>query len=613
MSSPGIIMTGKFARPSSGAFQSYIEYMDRENAVRNEAYEQYSAFTASEGTSELYEGDSEETLDGYIKYMANPIKTSNLFTLETNSLDSYDISELKSAFIQASESGSPMWQDVFSFRNEWLVEHGYLDPITNQLDEKKIQNATRLGMNAMLKKEDMTHSAIWTASIHYNTDNIHVHIATVEPKSTRDMHTYTDPKTNMTITERKGYRSRATLRSMKSAFANQLIGLEAERTRIDELKKKMIEGMRSEIGKSTITQYGDLLQQIIEKLPPQKGYQKYGYAEKFDFKKPLDQMINIFLKENYSDLLNEIQERQERISFEEETAFGEGRTSSENKMKTLYTRLGNSILKHIKELDIHPKRNQHARFDATELEELQENFKDRNLGDQRIANEFVKQKRLKKKPQYTVADFEDALKLLMEHSKNDKGRPSDEDIDNFYRARKEKRWSQINHNDKGLEIPLKVDIEKETVELDQAFDKVVNNEKRFKKDGPPTQQMIKQYHESLIKKRSRQLPKESDSYQLLFLNESDYVSGTFSEIKDKTEKEFQSNKLNDFKRIKKSRTPKLSIKEMEARQRAWQDEMNRRKQISKLKRLLNDSTEQWRNEQKYQQMVNEIEYLAGDS
>lgn len=606
-------MTGKFARPSSGAFQSYIEYMDRENAVRNEAYEQYSAFTASEGTSELYEGDSEETLDGYIKYMANPIKTSNLFTLETNSLDSDDIAELKSAFIQASESGSPMWQDVFSFRNEWLVEHGYLDPITNQLDEKKIQNATRLGMNAMLKKEDMTHSAIWTASIHYNTDNIHVHIATVEPKSTRDMHTYTDPKTNMTITERKGYRSRATLRSMKSAFANQLIGLEAERTRIDELKKKMIEGMRSEIGKSTITQYGDLLQQIIEKLPPQKGYQKYGYAEKFDFKKPLDQMINIFLKENYSDLLNEIQERQERISFEEEAAFGEGRTSSENKMKTLYTRLGNSILNHIKELDIHPKRNLHARFDATELEELQENFKDRNLGDQRIANEFVKQKRLKKKPQYTAADFEDALKLLMEHSKNDKGRPSDEDIDNFYRARREKRWSQINHNDKGLEIPLKVDIEKENVELDQAFDKVVNNGKRFKKDGPPTQQMIKQYHESLIKKRSRQLPKESDSYQLLFLNESDYVSGTFSEIKDKTEKEFKSNKLNDFKRIKKSRTPKLSIKEIEAHQRAWQDEMNRRKQISKLKRLLNDSTEQWRNEQKYQQMVNEIEYLAGDS
>lgn len=606
-------MTGKFARPSSGAFQSYIEYMDRENAVRNEAYEQYSAFTASEGTSELYEGDSEETLDGYIKYMANPIKTSNLFTLEINSLDSDDIAELKSAFIQASESGSPMWQDVFSFRNEWLVEHGYLDPITNQLDEKKIQNATRLGMNAMLKKEDMTHSAIWTASIHYNTDNIHVHIATVEPKSTRDMHKYTDPKTNMAITERKGYRSRATLRSMKSAFANQLIGLEAERTRIDELKKKMIEGMRSEIGKSTITQYGDLLQQIIEKLPPQKGYQKYGYAEKFDFKKPLDQMINIFLKENYSELLNEIQERQERISFEEEAAFGEGRTSSENKMKTLYTRLGNSILNHIKELDIQPKRNQHARFDATELEELQENFKDRNLGDQRIANEFVKQKRLKKKPQYTAADFEDALKLLMEHSKNDKGRPSDEDIDNFYRARKEKRWSQINHNDKGLEIPLKVDIEKETVELDQAFDKVVNNGKRFKKDGPPTQQMIKQYHESLIKKRSRQLPKESDSYQLLFLNESDFVSGTFSEIKDKTEKEFKSNKLNDFKRIKKSRTPKLSIKEMEARQRAWQDEMNRRKQISKLKRLLNDSTEQWRNEQKYQQMVNEIEYLAGDS
>lgn len=153
MSSPGIIMTGKFIRPGSGAFQSYIEYLDREKAVRNEAYESYSAFTSTEGTSGVYEGDSEETLDGYIKYMANPVKTSNLFTLETNSLDEADIAELKNEFINAADNGSAMWQDVFSFRNDWLIEHGYLDAETNQLDESKLQLATRLGMNAMLKKK----------------------------------------------------------------------------------------------------------------------------------------------------------------------------------------------------------------------------------------------------------------------------------------------------------------------------------------------------------------------------------------------------------------------------------------------------------------------------
>ncbi|EOA3387141.1 MobP2 family relaxase, partial [Enterococcus hirae] len=273
-------MTGKFARPGSSAFQSYIDYMDREEAIRNEAYDSYSAFTNKEGTNATYEGDEEETLEGYIRYMANPNKTSRLFSNDKHRLDENDVKEMKKQFTAAAKNGSAMWQDVFSFDNQWLVQHGYLDPKTNQLDEEKIHYAVRLAMTTMLEEEKMSTSAVWTASIHYNTDNIHVHVATVEPYPTRELKTFIDSETGEKVTEVKGYRSKKTIRKMKSSFANQLLGLQKERAQIDSLKKIMIEGIRSEQGKKQLHEMSQNLIRVAEKLPPQKGYQKYGYAEK---------------------------------------------------------------------------------------------------------------------------------------------------------------------------------------------------------------------------------------------------------------------------------------------------------------------------------------------
>ena len=116
--------------------------MDREEAVRNEAYEAYSAFTNREGTSAAYEGDEDETLEGYIHYMANPVKTSRLFSADKHQLNEEDLKRMKEQFTAAAKNGSVMWQDVFSFDNQWLVQHGYLDERTNQLKEEEIRIKT---------------------------------------------------------------------------------------------------------------------------------------------------------------------------------------------------------------------------------------------------------------------------------------------------------------------------------------------------------------------------------------------------------------------------------------------------------------------------------------
>lgn len=612
MSSPGIVMVGKFVRPGSGAFQSYIDYLDRENAVRNEAYESYSAFTSTEGTSGLYEGESEETLDGYIKYMANPVKTSNIFTLETNSLDEKDIAELKNEFITAASNGSPMWQDVFSFRNDWLIEHGFLDPKTNQLDESKLQLATRLGMNAMLKKEDMLHSTIWSASIHYNTDNIHVHVATVEPEPTREFHTFLDKESGKEVSERKGYRSRKSLRAMKSAFANQLLGLEAERTRIDQIKKEMIEGMRSTSGAATLTKNDQLLRAIVEKLPPQKGYQKYGYSEKFGFKEPLDQMINLFLKDNYSELLEEIQERQQFISFEEESAFGEGRNSSENKMETLYTRLGNSVLKHIKDLDIQPQKTQHAGLDPNELENIEERFKEVNTTNNRIENTFSKKQVSKAEIRFDPSKFEDALRLISDHGETDKERPTDEDIDRYFQSVREKKRQQLNP-DKGTEkqlVPLKKDQEKEAEALDRALKKLVPGERSGHDLTSRSTNGLYEDVDTFFLEDYEQTAGAIDEYNRLFSTQHETVRKSFDQRKDRVKKEFSNMYQVKFGQVKQRRNPKMSVKEMEQRQKSWQQEIERRQQLNQLNRLLKDNTQQWLNERQYQRMIQEIEYTA---
>lgn len=64
-----------------------------------------------------------------------------------------------------------MWQDVITFHNPWLQENGLYDAHTHTVDEKKLMEITRQSMKEMLKRERLDQLAVWSAAIHYNTDN----------------------------------------------------------------------------------------------------------------------------------------------------------------------------------------------------------------------------------------------------------------------------------------------------------------------------------------------------------------------------------------------------------------------------------------------------------
>ncbi|EMF0114880.1 hypothetical protein OUS11_001437 [Enterococcus hirae] len=640
-------MTGKFARPGSSAFQSYIDYIDREEAIRNEAYDSYSAFTNKEGTNATYEGDEEETLEGYIRYMANPNKTSRLFSNDKHRLDENDVKEMKKQFTAAAKNGSAMWQDVFSFDNQWLVQHGYLDPKTNQLDEEKIHYAVRLAMTTMLEEEKMSTSAVWTASIHYNTDNIHVHVATVEPYPTRELKTFIDSETGEKVTEVKGYRSKKTIRKMKSSFANQLLGLQKERAQIDSLKKIMIEGIRSEQGKKQLHEMSQNLIRVAEKLPPQKGYQKYGYAEKFGFKQELDKVIKKYISTNYPELFQEIIQKQTEIQVEEEAAFGEGRNSSENKLNTLFTRLGNTILKEIQLMDLSPKRKQvNGNLNQSILDDVQQNSQSR-IGENKNEPSEAFQRALEliaKNPYRHRANEPPVLENLLSYIRSEeqeleKVEQKIDEIDTQKETLKKQLKEQVQNNQsitmedvEKLPIPPNMqqhiftiskqellseqelddqiedmveqilpkkqsisDYQKEFIKsMKEAVEKIETNPFRHKENEPPTKEEWARY----IKTLQSTIPNNQDSYEKLFEEQPKELKAIYQESK----KESKRNGLNKTIHSKK-RKPKFTQKERMKLQKEWRKKVENRRQFYQLQRTLRDQTQQWQNERFYERNI----------
>ena len=143
----GVINKVKFIRNGSSKFKNFIDYIDRSEATRKKNFDKYSA---------------------YNNYMGNPEKIGSLFTKDKHSLTEKEVKKLKKDFDKAQSNGSNMWQEVFSFDNEFLEANGLYDSENGALDEEKIQEATRRAMEELSKREgfkDLT----WSASLHYNT------------------------------------------------------------------------------------------------------------------------------------------------------------------------------------------------------------------------------------------------------------------------------------------------------------------------------------------------------------------------------------------------------------------------------------------------------------
>lgn len=280
--------------------------------------------------------------ESYQDYMSNEEKSTGLFTNEKDLLTPEEKEKYKEIFKTSQEKGSILWQDVISFDNDWLKEMGVLH--NKGIDEKKLKDVTRSSVNEMLKNEKLLDSSVWTGAIHYNTDNIHIHVATVQLNNFRE----------------RGKRAPKSISKMKSTVVNKIMNRSLENQKLNEfirndLVKSKKENKITSIKNKVINR--DMVKQfekVHSMLPDDKRLWKYNMNAISNVRPEIDKLTDMYIQKNFK---KEFQEFNKQLDKEVEVykkAYGNNSKAEryrETKMKDMYTRMGNAILNEVKEFD----------------------------------------------------------------------------------------------------------------------------------------------------------------------------------------------------------------------------------------------------------------------
>ena len=326
----GIVLVTKFVTSGSQIFGSYVDYIDRDEAVRNEKFEKFTAFREYVGS-----------------YMDDKEKTYGLFTADKDVLTGQAKEGLKDIYKNAQRNGSLMWQTVISFDNDFLIKNGLYDEKSGQIDEAKIREYTRKSMNVLLEKEKLT-DAMWSASIHKNTDNIHVHIATVQPQPS-----WTEGQSRCRISNGKLYQrgkfAQKSIDEAKSAFANSILNGQIDNAKINKLKRERIISLTKSLP-LTSTFDGDLRRDFIrlaDSLPDDLRLLKYGNNAMKQYHEQIDALSNQIIEKYCTDDFRALAELLSKADAAYRDVYGESkkRSFSETHYADLQYRMGNVILK----------------------------------------------------------------------------------------------------------------------------------------------------------------------------------------------------------------------------------------------------------------------------
>lgn len=342
--SPGVLLLCKFVRPESKKFNSYIEYIDRDKAVRNANFKKFSAYN-----------DYMDNPEKQREFNAESDKTSALFTEKSDRLTKEQKAILKERFATAQKNGSPLWQDVISFRNDWLEQNGLYDSKTHWLNEKQIRMVTRQAVRTRLNNEEMYDSAVWAASIHYNTDNIHIHIAVVEPNPTRQLMENEDGSV-----ERRGKLKQSTLDKMKSTVANRIVDQSETLNYINQIIRENIIAARPDDAFVKDRELQQAFMDIYKKLPADKRQWKYNMNGIKALHPEINRLSKMYIDHYHAKDFYNLQLELDKEQAYLKSVYGSGKKEKymdyrKNKMQDLYTRLGNSILTEMRNFDRHSK------------------------------------------------------------------------------------------------------------------------------------------------------------------------------------------------------------------------------------------------------------------
>ena len=321
----GVTLMQDFCRPNSNQYKGYIDYLDRDEVQRNHAIQTFNLFN---------------------DYMGNPEKSTGLFTDDKDTLTYAEKRQLKAVFETAQNNESMMWQTVISFDNRWLENNAVYDSKRRLIDEGKLKEVTRLAVNRLLKSEGLEH-AVWSAGIHYNTDNIHVHIAVVEPYPMREKMLYKGKE------EVRGKFKLSNLEACKSSVVNEIMHTRELNLKINYLIRNEIVAAAKERQLAEDPQIRDMFLRLYESLPNvPRSLIHYNNSIMQPSRGLIDQISRRYIETYHMEAYKEftgLLDKQSKLYAE---AFGTNqREYRQTKEADLMERLGNALLNAVKEYE----------------------------------------------------------------------------------------------------------------------------------------------------------------------------------------------------------------------------------------------------------------------
>lgn len=318
---PAITVMTKFKLPTafSNNHEKFIDYISRKDTT-----------------------SKKNNYDNYHDYMSNEEKTNALFSKHQDKLSVTEKEKYKQIFSLSQKKGSILFQDVISFDNAFLKEIGILK--NDFVDDIKLKEATRLGIQAMLEKENLHDSTEWVAAIHYNTDNIHVHVATVQTHNFR----------------KRGKRKQSSINIIKTKVASALLDRSKENEKINDfIRNKVIQKKKNDDTLSLKNKivHRDLAKQfkkIHASLPSDKRLWKYNMNALSEQREEIDKFTTMYIEKHFKKEYETFLKDLDKAVEINKRLYGENSNAErykETKIKDLYSRMGNTLLTETKQYD----------------------------------------------------------------------------------------------------------------------------------------------------------------------------------------------------------------------------------------------------------------------
>lgn len=341
-------------------FSAYISYMARQYALEKKPHLTTAESIEQEKISEALKKMNQ---DSFVE--KTPDFLPGVFSCSSDQVSVADLKEIKGVFRKGQNHGSVIYQDVISHDNSYLEKLGLYDPKTEVLDEAGLKRAGKEMMDRLFEKEKLTDTGFWMASIHRNTNHIHIHFAVVESRNTRP--TVSEKINGEILTMPKGKRKQSTLDEMKTAYSQELNRYSFEIGQQKLIDRGALLTRKSDLRNILVKEVKEprrydqkalrLLNEVYQGLPEKRSEWNYGNESRTklspEIRFKLDQLTEHILTSDIR--YEEYNAISDQLKKDAKETFGEskrsGKDAQSNAIFDLKKRTGNAILTSLKKQD----------------------------------------------------------------------------------------------------------------------------------------------------------------------------------------------------------------------------------------------------------------------